>query len=63
MCRYQHDLEALGWPDLPPPPSCEHPAGDLAWSAMRPLFCTLCNKDLQTNQPITMVEIVHVPRP
>ncbi len=35
-----------------PEPQCTHPAEDLAWSFERPLYCSLCDMNLQTQQPI-----------
>jgi hypothetical protein len=35
---------------------CTHPADTLAWNDERPLYCTLCDADLQTEQPIVIVD-------
>ena len=36
--------------------NCTHPAEMLAWNDERPLYCTVCDADLQTEQPIVVKE-------
>ncbi len=36
---------------------CTHPSEMLAWNDERPLYCTLCDADLQAVQPVKIVEM------